>query len=107
MTEVIIKSSALLSALFDSFQGEMYQWTKKSCDDGFYNDMLAECKKAHEQMRKKRHIADFIPLLRHKYKRVTLDDVSNQNLYHMWHTVCQWAAGNKFFAMNCSQQQYD
>lgn len=71
----------------------MHQWTKQDCDDGFFNDMLDECTKAHAQTRKKRHIEDFMPLLRHKYKRVTLDDVSNQNLYHMWHTVCQWAAG--------------
>ena len=80
----------------------MHQWTKQNCDDGFYNDMLDECTKAHAQMRKKRHMEDFIPLLRHKYKRVTMDDVSNQNLFHMWHTVCQWAAGKKLFPIGRS-----
>ena len=71
----------------------MYGWPRDKCDQGFYNDMIDKCNSTAAQSRKRRHIEDFIPLLRHKFKRGLKPRSSDDAFFSMWNTVCEWAAG--------------
>ena len=71
----------------------MHGWPRFTCDDGFYSDMINECNNANLDSRKRRHIEDFVPLLRHKFKRSLKSQEKDDSFYSMWTTVCEWAAG--------------
>lgn len=78
------------------FQGEMHGWSKDKCDHAFYNDMLNNCRIT--QSRKRRHLNDFVSLLRHKFKRSMNTQISvGDKFFFMSGTICKWAAGRKLF----------
>ena len=71
----------------------MHSWSRANCDSGFFNDMISICRTTNSNLRKRRHIEDFMPLLRHKLKRSIRATEPGDQVYAMWGTVCEWAAG--------------
>ena len=71
----------------------MHGWSRTSCDDAFYNDMITACKQSGAQSRKRRHIEDFKPLLRHKFKRSQKAQEADDSFLFLWGSVCEMAAG--------------
>lgn len=78
----------------------MHGWSRVSCDQSFRNDMTTACKNANIQSRKRRHIEDYIPLLRHKLKRSLKVQEADDSLLFMWGTVCEMAAGKQLQYLN-------
>ena len=81
----------------------MHGWSRISCDDGFYADMITACKDASTQLRKRRHIQDFMPLLRHKFKGSLKALQADDSTFSVWGTVCEAAAGRQnVFSCQCN-----
>nr|AKK23748.1 phospholipase A2 [Rhopilema esculentum] len=73
--------------------GQMHSWSRANCDSGFLNDMIGICRTTNSNLRKRRHIEDYMPLLRHKLKRSIRATEPDDLVYALWGTVCEWAAG--------------